>query len=82
MPLQAIEGRRYTTPPSQILRSEAYNLYRAGRTIGQVARYLGVEFNAAGDMIFERQQELESGRVKRAFSDGRRSLLTHVAVAA
>lgn len=74
--LQVIQGRKDTAPPSPQIRLQAYNLYRAGRTVGQVARYMGIDFNIAADVIFEHLQWREAQAEQRGITIGRRSLLT------
>lgn len=71
-----IEGARLSATPSPQLRLEAFNLYRAGRTVGQVARFMSMEFNLAADAIFEHLQWREAQAEMRGYKAGRRSLLT------
>lgn len=79
--LQVIDGRKVTASPSPQVRLQAYNLYRAGRTVGQLARFLDIEFNVAADAVFEHLQWREAQAEQRGFAAGRRSLLTRPTVA-
>ncbi len=73
--MHVIGGGRLTAAPSPQIRLEAFNLYRAGRTVGQVARFIGLEYNVTADAIFEHQQWREAQAELRGYKAGRRSLL-------
>lgn len=71
-----IDGARHFAAPSPHIRLEAFNLYRAGRTVAQVARFLSLEFNVVADAIFEHLQWREAQAELRGYKAGRRSLLS------
>jgi transposase-like protein len=73
--LQLIDGGRLSAEPSPAVRLEAYNLYRAGRAVGQVARFMDLDYNTTSDAIFEHQNWREAQAEMRGFRAGRRSLL-------
>lgn len=74
--LHVIDGGSHSAAPSPQIRLEAFNLYRAGRTVGQVARFMDLEYNVTADAIFEHQQWREAQAELRGYKAGRRSLLT------
>lgn len=73
---QVIRGTRSAAAPLPQIRLEAFNLYRAGRTVGQVARFMNREYNETADAIIEHLQWREAQAEMSGFKAGRRSLLT------
>jgi hypothetical protein len=74
--MEIIAGGRHSAAPSPAIRLEAFNLYRAGRTVGQVARFMDMDYNTTADAIFEHQSWREAQAEMRGYKAGRRSLLT------
>ncbi len=67
-------------PSKGVRPEEAYNLYRTGRRAGQVARFIGVQFNDTVDLIVEGQQEWHAQEIKRVIAETRRSVLARPVV--
>lgn len=77
---QKLRNRQNIVLPSKAVRpEEAYNLYRAGRKAGRVARFLGIPFNDTVDLLMEGQQLRHDSELKRAVADARRSVLARPA---
>jgi len=78
---QIEQSTTFIVLPSKGVRpEEAYNLYRTGRRAGQVARYIGVQFNDTVDLIVEGLQEWHTQEIKRVIAETRRSLLARPTV--
>lgn len=74
--LQIVYSAQLAELPLPVLRRRAFDLKRAGQTIGQIARKIGRSYNDTDDLIEAGRSEWMAAELRRAYAAGRRSLLT------